>query len=270
MGEKLDTLKDETEAAIWLFAEEFAQSTYGDYTVSAIKGFHYFRDRLGLEKFDSKLPPNLLFAVNGHGGDSPKTAQYKVSRSRLGIFSSGVSTISHVSSQVTQVDLAGVITSINATGSTAAHMKMLRDIARKYPKSKTIQDWIQVCMVAKAAKAAGRTTDLIGAAVPIGLVGTVTGGISLAMGMGLRLGYGTVISRTAMELHWRAYLEMRLGSLLHRNGKALNKPNGPASAVIFELLKRRGATRFLGQYDTAAIISEPAGWETVKDKLLLM
>ncbi|GHB50228.1 hypothetical protein GCM10007094_44380 [Pseudovibrio japonicus] len=72
-----------------------------------------------------------------------------------------------------------------------------------------------------------------------------------------------------MELHWRAKLELQLST--HFGGAAKHtKPVGPASAVIFELLRRRGYTRIFGQYDAGTIISEPAGWLVVNDKLALM
>lgn len=53
-------------------------------------------------------------------------------------------------------------------------------------------------------------------------------------------------------------------------GKIKTKVNNPASAVMFEILRLRGATRFFVQYDVANIISKSGGWLVLRDKLFLM
>jgi hypothetical protein len=169
---------------------------------------------------------------------------------------------------VTQVDVSGILLHANATGSTGAHMKMLRGIAMKYPRSSTVRKWMEICMVAKSAKAGIRGTKLVGAVIPIGALGIATNVIANLGRTGVRMNYGTVVNKVAMELHWRANVEMRLSGV--GGGKITTKVNGPASAVMFEIFRRRGATRFFGQYDVANIISETGGWFALRDKLLLM
>ena len=46
------------------------------------------------------------------------------------------------------------------------------------------------------------------------------------------------------------------------------KVNGPASAIMFEIFRRRGPTGFFGQCDVTNIISESGGWFALRDKLL--
>jgi len=45
---------------------------------------------------------------------------------------------------------------------------------------------------------------------------------------------------------------------------------GPASKIIWEIFTKRGATWLLGPYDIPALISEPAGWMALGDKLTLI
>ena len=85
---------------------------------------------------------------------------------------------------------------------------------------------------------------------------------------GVRLNYGTGVNKVAMELHWCANVEMRVSGV--GGEKITTKVNGLASAIMFEIFRRRGATRFFGQYDVANIISESGGWFALRDKLLLM
>ena len=123
-------------------------------------------------------------------------------------------------------------------------------------------------MVAKSAKAGIRGTKLVGAVIPSGALGMATNVIANLGFVGVQMNYGTIVNKVAMELHWRANVEMRLSRI--GGGKITTKVNGPASAVMFEIFRRRGATRFFGQYDVANIISETGGWFALRDKLLLM
>ena len=68
-------------------------------------------------------------------------------------------------------------------------------------------------MVAKSAKAGIRGTKLVGAAIPIGALGMATNVITNLGRAGVRMNYGTVVNKVAMELHWRANVEMRLSGV---------------------------------------------------------
>jgi hypothetical protein len=50
--------------------------------------------------------------------------------------------------------------------------------------------------------------------------------------------------------------------------KITTKVNGLASAIMFEIFRRRGPTGFFGQCDVTNIISESGGWFALRDKLL--
>jgi len=72
----------------------------------------------------------------------------------------------------------------------------------------------------------------------------------------------------ANEIHWRASQEQFLsGTVL---GKGTGGAVGPASRIVWELFVKRGMTRILGKYDVDALVSEPAGWHAISDKLLLI
>jgi|TARA_B110000902_G_scaffold201385_1_gene228699 hypothetical protein len=51
-----------------------------------------------------------------------------------------LSNAGNLASQVTQVNVSGILLNSNAAGSTAAHIKMLRGIAMKYPRSSTVRE----------------------------------------------------------------------------------------------------------------------------------
>jgi len=245
---------------------------------STLGGFHvddktiraaYDDIRGEVDDFNVKAPPNPLFV--GHGftdGRSPRSVEYMAHRSFKKVGGAALSNAGGIASQVTQVDVSGILLHANATGSTGAHMKMLRGIAMKYPRSSTVRKWVEICMVAKSAKAGIRGTKLVGAVIPSGALGMATNVIANLGFVGVQMNYGTVVNKVAMELHWRANVEMRLSRI--GGGKITTKVNGPASAVMFEIFRRRGATRFFGQYDVANIISETGGWFALRDKLLLM
>ena len=77
-----------------------------------------------------------------------------------------LSNAGNLASQVTQVNVSGILLNCNAVGSTAAHIKMLRGLAMKYPRSSTVRKWVATCMVAKSAKAGIRGTKLVGQLSP--------------------------------------------------------------------------------------------------------
>jgi hypothetical protein len=166
---------------------------------------------------------------------------------------------------VIQVDVVGTGKAANALGSTVVHMLQLKAIGAAYRQSETITGWIEVVLRAKALKAGIRGADLAGAAIPIGALGL---GMSVATAItkaGVQLTMGTLITRVAMELHWRAFAETAMSPI-----PARGKPVGPASAILYELFRKRGVTRMFGQYDVASLIREPGGYLAVRDKLLLL
>ena len=220
--------------------------------------------------YDPSAPPNPLFLGNGFDdAASPRSAKYMKHRTYKKIGSAGVGTAGKLASTATAVDVGGLVQHSNATGSTLMHLKMLREIAGRYPKSRTIQYWLEVCMKCKIMKASVRGGQFVTAAIPVGPVGIASDVVAGLAKVGITATMSGAVNRVAMELHWRANVEMRIGSS-GRFGGSAKKPNGPASAVYFEIFRRRGATRFFGQYDVPALISEAGGWIPLRDKLLLI
>lgn len=267
MGDYSDAAADIGETIAWSIADVVGEAT----GLSApITLYHLLRD---LDKemgdFDDHAPPNALFISHGFTGtQSPHTSKYMASRSFKNMGSAVLGTVGSLGSAVTQVDAAGILMHTNATGSTLAHLKMLYQMSKRYPRSQTVQNWVRTCMVAKTFKAGIRGTELAGAAIPIGAVGISTSIAAAIARNGVTLKYGTVISEVAMELHWRANVEMRLSGI--GGGAQTQMANGPASAVFFEIFRRRGFTRVFGQYNVPAMIAESGGWWALRDKLLLM
>jgi hypothetical protein len=213
---------------------------------------------------------NPYFIGNGHGEDDPsrRTAAYLTSRMGKGLAGSAASIAGAVGSVWTAVDVAGIGMHANAVGTTAAHLGVLAEMYRKSRKGGTIAEWLELVVKMKSLKLTARTASLVGAAVPIPAAGITTGLIAAAVAMGAKLTLSKACVATSLELHWRAKQEQFMsGTVL---GKGTGGAVGPASRIVWELFKKRGVTRILGQYEVAGIISEPAGWMAINDKLLLI
>lgn len=270
MGRKRQIAAEAGEELAWIMANEFAK--LGSFPILVVaNGARSLRkirkESMSISRINSSsgLPPNPRFVANGHDGTSRHTWNYLSARALTNVNSAGLEAVSAVASGVTQVDIAGAGKAGNALSSTVVHMVQLRAIGAHYRQSDTITAWIDAVLRAKAMKSGIRAADLAGAAIPIGAAGIGTAVATAMAKAGVQLTMGTLIGRVAMELHWRAYVEMMIGDT-----KKSGKPTGPASAVLFELFRRRGLTRFRGQYDVAALIHEPAGFLAVRDKLLLL
>ena len=220
--------------------------------------------------FDPRTPPSEFFTKD-HGIEdtgSPHCLKYMEHRTHTkmgGAFLAGAGKLAQPATM--EFDVGGILQHGNATASTSAHLYNLRAIAKRYRSSKTIQDWIKLLIKCKMMKLGVRGTQLVTASIPVGPVGIasdVAAGLAKA---GIKLTMYGIVNQLAMQLHWRAYLETRLTG--HIGGRA-DKPNGPASAIYFELFRRRGATRIFGQYNVPAMILEPAGHLPLRDKLLMI
>lgn len=273
MGRKGEIAAEAGEELAWIMANELGKLASLP-ILAAVVGARALRKEQKEYYSSLQLPPNPRFVANGHDGTSRYTRDYLTTRKITNITAAGLEFGSAVASGVTQVDIVGTGKAGNALGSTIVHMLQLRAIGAHYRQSETITAWIDVVLRAKAMKSGIRAADLAGAAIPIGAVGIGTAVATAITKAGVQLTMGTLIGRVAMELHWRAYVEMMIGdtkkSQVNRRDKPLGKPTGPASAVLFELFRRRGITRFMGQYDVAKLIHEPAGYLAVRDKLLLL
>jgi len=219
------------------------------------------------EDYADDLVPNPYFVVNGHDGQSPTTKRYLRNRGFKSLGSAVVGIAGGAGSGVTQVDVLGAIKAGNAIGTTTAHMIGVSAAGRGFRRSETITGWISAIEKAKAAKLGVRSADLAGAVIPVAGLGLATSAATAIAKLGVKLTLGKLIARTAMEVHWRAHVETRISGAF---GGGEGQPQGPASAIMYEIFTKRGFTRVFGRYDTAALMREPSGWLALNDKLMLM
>jgi len=214
-----------------------------------------------------KTIPNPMFLWSGHEeGDTKYTQKYLHNRKLKGVGGGAVALVGTVASNVTQVDIAGVLQHSNAGGSTIAHIAKLSAIGKKHKQSKTISSWLDLVIFMKLSKLGVRGSQFAGAAIPISAVGLGTGLGAAAVKLSVKLTMTKTCLATSSQLHWRAFQEQKIsGHICGKTGQI-----GPASKIVYELFKKRGATRIFGQYDIDRIINEPSGWMCISDKLLLI
>ena len=215
------------------------------------------------------MTPNPWFVFNGHADDdSPVSYTHKYLRNRAykGLAGGLFGLIGTGSSQVTQVDVAGILMHSNAVATTSIHLIQLKAIGDHHKQSKTLSGWVNLMVKMKALKAGVRGSQLAGAAIPVGAVGIATGVAAAVAKICVHLTHTKVCAITAADIHWRAYQEQAIsGGLFGKRGKV-----GPASNMMYEMFCKRGATRIFGKYDVDQIIKEPTGWMCLHDKLMLI
>ncbi len=218
----------------------------------------------------NSLIDNPYFVGNGHGEDDPSKITQKYMKGRLAknLGASGASIVGAVGSVWTQVDVAGIAVHGNATGCTVAHLAVLRSLSAGLRRGGTLDQWMTVLIKMKALKLTTRTASLVGSAVPIPAVGITTGLIAAAVATGTKLTMSKACLATALELHWRTRQEQFMSGVVL--GKGTGGSVGPASQMVYELFTKRGITRILGKHDVDAIVHEPAGWNAIFDKLMLI
>ena len=264
-----DLGKDDAEEFLWSVIELIAEAGAGAGGVVKVINFLKSAGTTGLldEDYADDLVPNPYFVTNGHDGSSPKTARYLRNRGFKSLGGAAVGIAGGVGSSVTQIDVLGAIQHGSAIGTTAAHIVGVNAAGRGFKKSETVTGWISAIEKAKAAKIGVRSADLAGAVIPVAGLGLATGAATAIAKLGVKLTLGKLIARTAMEVHWRAHVETQLSSAF---GGKEGQPQGPASAIMYEIFTKRGFTRVFGKYDTAALMREPSGWLALNDKLMLM
>jgi hypothetical protein len=211
--------------------------------------------------------PNPWFVNNGQA-DRENTVSEKYAKGRTGksITGAGLSFVGTVASSHTAgINVVDTITHANATGTTLAHLAKIIAIAERYPQSRTIAEWCGVVQKMKALKAGIRGGQLIGGLIPgVSMPASI---VAAVVKTGVKLTYTNVCCVTAANIHWRAFQEQAVsgGLSLGTGGKI-----GPASQIYWEIFTKRGLTRLLGNYDIARLVQEPAGWQPLADKLLLL
>ncbi len=264
-----DLGKDDAEEFLWSVVELIADAGAGAGGVVKVINFLKSAGDTGLldEDYADDLVPNPYFVTNGHDGTSPKTARYLRNRGFKSLGGAAVGIAGGLGSSVTQIDVLGAIQHGSAIGTTSAHIVGVNAAGKGFKKSETVTGWISAIEKAKAAKIGVRSADLAGAVIPVAGLGLATGAAAAIAKLGIKLTLGKLVARTAMEVHWRAHVETQISSAF--GGKA-GQPQGPASAIMYEIFTKRGFTRIFGKYDTAALMREPSGWLALNDKLMLM
>lgn len=212
--------------------------------------------------------PNPYFVANGHDDDDGNviTREYLWSRKLKGI-AGGVAGAAGAGIAIPAggIDGIGAARHANAIGSSLIHIGKLERIARRHKASQKIAAWCLLIQRMKLfAKGGIRATQLVGAVVPA--ASFPTGVIAAVGSAAVAQTVGGVCLACAAEIHWRAFQETKIAGL-HRKSAG---PVGPATEIMYELFRRRGMTRVLGAYDVARLISEPAGWMAVGDKIMLI
>lgn len=209
--------------------------------------------------------PNLHFAANGHDETpSPVTKRYLQTRAYKQI-GAGIWGVAGAASSIPAQNFDGfsAVRHINAGASTGVHIYRLLQIAKRYRQSQTIAEWCNRVLKAKYAKAGIRGAQLAGSLIPIPGAQAALGGAAALASVATTKTFNGTCMAAAAEIHWRAFQETTVAG---RTGGG----TGPATQIMNELFRRRGATRVLGSYDVAALIREPGGWMAVGDKILLI
>ncbi len=218
---------------------------------------------------DGNVLPNIYFVYNGlEDADGPMTAEYFRGRSLKSLGGKAASFVGHAAAGGTAgINVALAVEEANATGTTSVHLLELLAMANRERKMErvTIGDWLKVVITAKSLKLAVRGASLAGAVIPVASLGVEIG--KCVARLGIKLTLTKVCYATAAEIHWRAYREQAIAKGLNMgNGRM----TGPASQIYWEIFTKRGLTRIFGNYDIAGLVSEPAGWLPLADKLMLI
>jgi hypothetical protein len=261
-----DLGQGDAEEVAWLVIESIA--SLND-TVSAVVSVTRLLKDLGgaLDDSHAGVVANPFFIRNGHDGPSPGTRKYLRNRSLKSLGGSLVGTIGGMATPITVVNAGGIAQHGNALATTSVHWYRIRAAGAAFRRSQTITRWVDALIYAKSAKAGVRSAGLAGSAIPVPGVSLGAGVVTTLAKLGIKLTLGKLIARTAMEVHWRSYQELILGRGI--GGKA-SGACGPASAMMYEIFTKRGATRVFGKHDTEKLIREPGGWIALNDKLMLM
>ena len=161
------------------------------------------------------LIDNPYFIGNGQGEDDPSTYTKKYMKNRMAknIAAGGASVAGAVGSVWTAVDVAGIAMHGNATGTTAAHLAIYADMAKKVRKGGTLAQWLDILIKMKSLKLKVRGTSLVGSAMSVPAVGITTGLIAAAVATGTKLMLPKACVATAVELYWRTWQKQFMSSV---------------------------------------------------------
>lgn len=221
--------------------------------------------------------PNPVMLQNGLGDDgvpSPYTLKYLHKR-KLKKYGSIAVTLAGKGFSIAQdaagfgvggIDIMGLVKHGTAEASTLAHLYRLRELGKRHRSSITISAYIDAVIKVKSAKAGVRGGHIAAAAIPNTIASSVVGAAASAAGAIAASSLDGLITKTACEIHWRAYRELKVGAI---GGAGF----GPASKIVQEIfnhIRNHGDSAYIPREKVRGLISEPGGWVAVKDKLSMM
>lgn len=201
---------------------------------------------------------------------SPKCKRYFKMRRIKRIGGSITSGVGSVLGSVTQVNVLGLARHGRAEASTALHLYRFHAMSKQVKQSRFLSDLIAVMIKAKGIKAGVRGAQFVSDTIPQALAGgsiisAVVGGVgSVAGGMAMKKMSGA-ITLAAIEMHWRAYQELKVGA-------AFGGGSGPAMRMIRELMNSPVLDKVkpLAGVPADVYIREPFGHLVIRDKLMLI
>ncbi len=218
-----------------------------------------------------KLIPNPRLLMNGHtSGDSEHTRYYLKMR-RMKKFRNSFGDALGIGLQVAQdaatfgvggVNVVGLVKHSMCHASALAHLARLELLARKVDQSEYLTALIRDMMKVIAAKASLHAGKQAAALIPNSLASNL---VSAAVSLGAA---GTaalmreLINRIAVEVHFRAYVELTIG-------KIYGNAYGPAARMAQELMNPTWAIDLTPKQKVRGYMLERAGYLVLKDKMAI-
>jgi hypothetical protein len=221
-----------------------------------------------IKRADVSVKPNPWFVANGHeDAASPVTQAYLHSRAWKSVGGTAVSLGgSLLSAKTAGVNVGSAVRHGSAFASTGFHLLGIASIARSSKQTTTIARWCEVILKAKAAKSALRGMQTAGAVTPVPLVGGLVNLVAAAGKLGIKIGLPEMCYLAAIEIHWRAFQEQQISSIVGprvptvpnfsrptrqwgsgsapapEHNRSASIKVGPASRIFAEIFTRRGVT----------------------------
>lgn len=217
----------------------------------------------------SKYAPNPHMVQNGHaeksitGDDCPKCRKYFRIRTLKKVGGSLFSGAGSLASGSTGgVNVTGALRHGRAEVKTIAHLVKLGEQAKTIKQSQFLCKLMAVIVAMKTIKAINQGGALAADLIPIPGISAVSTVMNRASRVTAK-GMGAAVKWASVELHWRAFQEMKLAG---------PRGSGPAMRMVRELFNQ---AFFKFPWESGALaadqyILEPAGWMVVQDKLNLI
>jgi hypothetical protein len=227
--------------------------------------FHDWIKELEDASKEDDVVPNPHFIANGITGRSPVTRHNLFKRRLKRMAGVGVSVAGFVGGKVmeaftaTDVNLGDVAKHGTSTVTTGVHLYRFLAMAKKVRDGGSLSRHIELMIRLKGLKAGSRAMQTACAAIPLPGVDVVGAAVGLGHDLALKkMKY--VLQRTATDIHWQAYRELKLLGAQGESG------SGPALRIWRELTCF-GVGSMHSVSENNKIIREPGGWNVLHVKL---